>query len=118
MMSVVTSQTAEHPVWRGDCHLWHLLKSPGLSVIQERVSSGRHEVRHCHHHAHQFFSALSARATLEADRRTVVLARHHGLSVAARVPPRLSNRDSYDFVLVLVSTRPSHGDRVVVEEAP
>ena len=36
----------------------------------------------------------------------------------ANVPPRLSNRESEDFVFVLVSTPPSHGDGVVVEEAP
>jgi mannose-6-phosphate isomerase-like protein (cupin superfamily) len=74
-------------------------------------------VRHFHHHAHQFLFVLSGRATLEVDRRTVALARHHGLSVAAKVPHRLSNEESEDVVFVPVSTPPSHGDRVVVEEA-
>ena len=37
---------------------------------------------------------------------------------AAKVPHRLSNEGSEDFLFVLVSTPPSHGDRVVVEEAP
>ena len=92
--------------------------SPGLSVIQERDPSGRHEVRHFHHHAHQFCFVLSGRATLEVGRRTVVLARHHGLSVAAKVPHRRSDEESDDVVFVLVPKPPSHGDRVVVEEAP
>jgi hypothetical protein len=59
-----------------------------------------------------------SRSTLEVGRRTVVLARHHGLSVAAKVPHRRSDEESDDVVFVPVSTPPSHGDRVVVEEAP
>jgi hypothetical protein len=37
---------------------------------------------------------------------------------AAKVPHRLSDEESEDFLFVLVTTPPSHGDRVVVEEAP
>jgi mannose-6-phosphate isomerase-like protein (cupin superfamily) len=62
---VVSQQNAEHYVWGGDCGGWHLLNSPGLSVIQERVPPGRREVRHYHQQAHQFFFVLSGRATLD-----------------------------------------------------
>ena len=55
---------------------------------------------------------------MEVDGRTVMLARHHRLSVAAKVPHRLSNEESEYVLFVVVSTPPSHSDRVVVEEAP
>jgi len=118
MMSVVSTQSAEHYVWGGDCVGWRLLKSPGLSVIQERVPSGRDEMRHFHRHAHQFFFVISGRATREVDGHTVVLAGPSCSSVAAKVSHRLGNEESEGVVFVLVSTPPNHGDRVVVEEAP
>jgi hypothetical protein len=40
--------TAEHYVWGDVCDGWHLVKSPSLSVIQERVPPGGAEVKHYH----------------------------------------------------------------------
>ena len=91
MADVFSQQNAEHYGWGGDCDGWHLLKSPGLSVIQERVPPGRREVRHYHQHAHQFFFILSGRATLEVDGRSLTLTAQHGCSVPARVPHQLIN---------------------------
>ena len=64
MTDVVSQQNAEHYIWGGDCDGWHLLKSLGLSFIQERVPPGRREVRHYHLLAHQFFFVLSGSANL------------------------------------------------------
>ena len=117
MTDVVHERNAEHYVWGGNCDGWHLLKSPGLSVIKERVPSGSHEVRHAHQHAHQFFYILSGRATLEADGEVLTLHPHEGCSIPPGVAHRLSNEDADDLVFILVSAPPAHGDRVVMENS-
>jgi mannose-6-phosphate isomerase-like protein (cupin superfamily) len=114
---VVSQQNAEHYIWGGDCDGWHLLKSPGLSVIQERVPPGRREVRHYHQQAHQFFFVLSGSATLEVDGRSRTLAARQGCSVPAGVPHQLSNEDADDLVFLVVSAPRSHGDRIDLEKA-
>ncbi len=117
MADVVSQQNAEHYIWGGDCDGWHLLKSPGLSVIQERVPPGRREVRHYHKQAHQFFFVLSGSATLEVDGRSLTLAAQQGCSVPAGVPHQLSNEDADDLVFLVVSAPRSHGDRIDLEKA-
>ena len=36
-MAAISKKNSEHYAWGGVCDGWHLLKSPVLSVIQERV---------------------------------------------------------------------------------
>ena len=117
MADVVSEQDAEHYVWGGDCDGWHLLKSPGLSVIQERVPPGRCEVRHYHQQAHQFFFVLSGRATLEVDGHILTLTARQGCSVPAKVPHQLINEDAEDLVFLVISAPRSHGDRIDLEKA-
>ena len=38
-MEPVSCKNAEHYLWGDVCHGWHLLKSSGMSVIQEMVSA-------------------------------------------------------------------------------
>lgn len=64
-MSVASAQTGKHYIWGGNCDGWHLVASPNLSVIQERVPSGSSEVRHLHNRAEQFFYVLNGIASLE-----------------------------------------------------
>jgi mannose-6-phosphate isomerase-like protein (cupin superfamily) len=114
---VASQQNAERYVWGGDCDGWHLLKSPELSVIQERVPPGRREVRHYHQQAHQFFFVLSGRAALEVDGRSLTLTAQQGCSVPARAPHQLINEDAGDLVFLVISAPPSHGDRIDLEKA-
>ncbi|GIV95627.1 MAG: hypothetical protein KatS3mg057_0284 [Herpetosiphonaceae bacterium] len=67
MAHIICQHNAGHSIWGGDCDGWLLLKSPGLSIIKERVPPGRRKVRHDHQHDHQFFYVLSGEATLEID---------------------------------------------------
>lgn len=108
---VSDSATAEHYIWGGDCDGWHLLRAPGLSVIQERVPPGRSEVRHFHHHAHQFFFVLSGVATLEVDGQVLKIAARQGCSVPPQVPHQLRNDEAADLEFIVVSSPPAHGDR-------
>lgn len=111
-MPVTSSDDAEHYVWGGQCDGWHLVKSPALSVIQERVPPGGAEHRHLRCRAEQFFFVLDGIATLEADGVVHQLEGGQGLHVAAGTPHLLRNEAQTDLVFLVTSTPPSHGDRV------
>lgn len=111
-MAVVSVNNTEHYTWGGKCHGWHLAKTPGLSVIQESVPFGCSEVRHYHERAEQFFYVLSGTATIEVAEELYQLQSGEGVHVVAGVPHKLSNQQPEDLVFLVVSTPPSHGDRV------
>ena len=113
-METASTENAEHYTWGGICDGWHLLKSGGLSVIQERVPPGGAEVRHYHGQAHQFFFVLSGEATLEIENEKVVLGPQQGLSVPPKVPHRLLNEAGQEVSFIVVSSPMSHGDRILV----
>lgn len=95
------------------CDGWHLAKSSGLSVIQERVPNGCSEVRHYHERSEQFFYVLSGIATMEVDGNIYQMTAGSGIHVPARIPHQLSNHQTDDLVFLVVSIPPSHGDRVI-----
>lgn len=78
-VSSITKETAEHYTWGGQCDGWHLLKSPDLSVIQERMPPGAAEVRHFHHRAQQFFYILSGEALMEVEGCLITLVAGQGM---------------------------------------
>lgn len=104
-------KTGEHYVWGGVCDGWHLLKSPGLSVIQERVPPGASEVRHFHTHAHQFFFVLAGTATLEFPDAAVDFGVHQGDHVPAGTAHRFVNRGTVPVDFLVISSPPTAGDR-------
>jgi mannose-6-phosphate isomerase-like protein (cupin superfamily) len=110
----VSKATAEHYTWGSQCDGWHLLKSPELSVIQERMPPGAAEVRHFHHRAQQFFYILSGEATMEVDGRSVVLASGQGIWIPVGTPHQMKNESGEEVHFLVVSQPPSHGDREIV----
>ena len=64
---LISTKTAEHYTWGDGCDGWHLLRAPGLSVIQERMPPGAAEARHLHERARQFFYVLSGSLTMELE---------------------------------------------------
>ncbi|MBU6954662.1 cupin domain-containing protein [Hahella sp. HN01] len=111
-MKVISKENAEHYIWGERCDGWHLVKSPTLSVIQERVPSGCSEVRHLHQKSEQFFFILSGVATLEVSGETYTLHPHQGKHVPAGAPHQLRNESTEDLIFTVTSTPPSHGDRI------
>ena len=75
----ISRDSAEHYVWGDVCDGWRLVRSEGLSVIEERMPSGTAERRHAHRRAQQFFYVLSGELTLEVNRLETVLAPGCGL---------------------------------------
>lgn len=112
----VSRETAEHYGW-GDpegssCDGWHLLRSAGLSVIEERMPPGIEEVRHMHQRARQFFYVLAGEMTLETEGVESLLLPGHGLEIAPGIWHQAINRSGQDTRFLVVSQPPSHGDRV------
>jgi mannose-6-phosphate isomerase-like protein (cupin superfamily) len=113
-MDVVNRGNAEHYTWGGASDGWHLLRTEGLSVIEERVPPGGAEVLHYHEKSHQFFYVLAGEAVMElGDRRVRILPRQ-GLAIPPRVPHRLRNDGPESLSFLVVSAPRSHGDRVNV----
>ena len=113
-MNIVSKENSEHYLWGGKCDGWHLVKNDQLSVIQECVPSGCSEVKHYHEQAQQFFFILSGTATLELDGVENIVVANHGLHVPAGVVHQLANNHPQELNFLVVSTPPSHGDRVTI----
>jgi mannose-6-phosphate isomerase-like protein (cupin superfamily) len=106
---------AEHYVWGSGCDGWHLLKEPGLSVIQELVPPGKGEVRHFHTKARQFFYVLTGRATLELEGEAVAFGPGEGVQVPPGVPHRFFNNGTEAVEFIVVSSPTTQGDRTNIE---
>jgi mannose-6-phosphate isomerase-like protein (cupin superfamily) len=102
---------AEHYSWGDACDGWHLVKTPELSVIQERMPPGTSEARHRHARSRQFFYVLRGEATFEREGEVVTLRAGEGLEVAPGAAHQLRNLSSATLEFVVVSQPPSHGDR-------
>jgi mannose-6-phosphate isomerase-like protein (cupin superfamily) len=113
-MEAISRENSEHYTWGGVCDGWHLLKSPALSVIQERVPPGGTEILHYHRHAQQFFFVLSGEAVMELKNKEIVLGPQQGLAVPPGSPHRLLNRGNMDLSFLVISAPTTHGDRITV----
>ena len=114
-MTISDKTTAEHYTWGGICDGWHLLKAPGLSVIEERIPPGGSEVRHFHERTRQFFYVLAGVLSFELDGKAYDLQPRQGLEIKPGTPHRVFNRGAEDAEFIVVSHPPSHGDRVTAE---
>ena len=113
--SPISPASAEHYTWGAaerPCDAWHLVRSPGLSVILECMPPGTRETRHHHARARQFFFVLEGRLTIECDGRELDLDAGSGLEVAPGQPHQAFNRAPQAARFLVVSQPPSHGDRV------
>jgi mannose-6-phosphate isomerase-like protein (cupin superfamily) len=111
----VSRDAAPHYLWGTGCDGWHLVQTPALSIIEERMPPGTSEVPHYHRHAYQFFYVVRGILTVESAGVEVVLQARQG----ARVPPGelhcVRNRGGVDAEFLVVSQPPSHGDRVAAD---
>ena len=113
MSAPISTATAPHYTWGDGCDGWHLVRAPGLSVIQERMPPGTSEARHRHVVARQFFYVLAGALVIEADAVEHALGTGHGLEIAPGVAHQVMNRGETDASFLVVSQPPSHGDREV-----
>jgi mannose-6-phosphate isomerase-like protein (cupin superfamily) len=106
-------RTAPHYTWGDACDGWHLLRTPSLSVIEERMPPSTSESRHYHRTATQFFYVLRGELSIELAGRHHTLSPNQGLEIPPGHPHQVRNPSPADDARFLViSTPPSHGDRV------
>ncbi|MGI8771284.1 MAG: cupin domain-containing protein [Acidobacteriaceae bacterium] len=117
-LRVASAADAEHYNWGARSDGWHLVRSAGLSVIEESMPPGESEVRHFHHQARQFFYVLAGCATIECDGHDYALLPHHGLEIPPAMPHQVFNRDAETLRLLVISQPPSHGDRIAAPQEP
>jgi mannose-6-phosphate isomerase-like protein (cupin superfamily) len=111
-MKVVSVKNGRHYRWGGNCDGWHLAASENLSVIQERVPKGSSEARHFHKQAEQFFYILSGTASLEVAGEVYIIHPNEGFHIPPGIAHTLSNPHDKDLEFLVISTPPSHRDRV------
>jgi mannose-6-phosphate isomerase-like protein (cupin superfamily) len=104
-------QNTEHYSWGEGCDAWHLLKSTGLSVIQERMAPGTSERTHSHQRAQQLFYILSGEATFELNAERLVVKTHEALHVPAGAKHVVANNTGEDLEFLVISQPPAQGDR-------
>jgi mannose-6-phosphate isomerase-like protein (cupin superfamily) len=109
---VIDRNTAPHYTWGDGCDGWHLVQSPALSVIEERMPPGTTEVRHFHNKASQFFYVLSGSLSIEISGSESILDPRQGLHIPAGEPHQVRNLGTVEAEFIVVSNPPSHGDRV------
>jgi mannose-6-phosphate isomerase-like protein (cupin superfamily) len=112
---MVDRQTAQHYSWGSGCDGWHLVQTPALSVIEERMPPGTSEVRHYHQKANQFFYVLRGILNINVEGNDVALKSGQGLHIPAGESHQVHNRSANDVEFIVVSNPPSHGDRVATE---
>ncbi|QSJ17447.1 cupin domain-containing protein [Nostoc sp. UHCC 0702] len=112
---MINKETAEHYLWDNNCHGWHFVKQPHLSIIQELMPPGTFEVRHYHQRSRQFFFILFGKATLEINGSHQVVFQHEGVEVSPNVPHQMFNEGDCDLEFLVISQPPSHDDRILSE---
>lgn len=114
---MISKNNAEHYVWGAECEGWHLVQTPDLNVIHERMPPGTAECRHFHRHARQFFFVLSGAVTIEIDGAWEVLQAHEGAEIPPGVAHQVFNRSELAAEFIVVSQPASHGDRIMARDA-
>lgn len=112
-MDPVSIDNAEHYTWGDGCDGWHLVRGADLSVIQERMPPGGSEVMHYHAHSRQFFYILEGIGTMLTPEGALELQVGQGLEVPPGSRHQFCNRSAADVRFIVLSTPPSHGDRIV-----
>ncbi len=111
----ITTDLAEHYLWGEQCDGWHLVRTPGLSVISERMPAGTAEVAHRHSRAQQFFYVLDGELVLESAGARVTVRAREGVHVPPGVVHQALNVSTASVDFLVISEPPSHGDRLNVE---
>ncbi|GGD32663.1 MULTISPECIES: cupin domain-containing protein [Franconibacter] len=108
---VISKTNAEHYLWGGDCDGWHLVKAQDLSVIQQRMPSGRGEQCHYHETVRQCFFVISGEMTVELNNTVFVLKPGESLEVAPGQLHQIRNEANPDTEYLVISQPMTRNDR-------
>jgi len=113
-MKSTSTASAPHYTWGDQCDGYHLLRTPTLSIIEERMPPATAERRHLHTHARQFFYVLAGELTFELAGELILLHPNEGIEVPPGTPHQAFNHSPADVRFLVTSQPPSHGDRTDV----
>jgi mannose-6-phosphate isomerase-like protein (cupin superfamily) len=113
-METIEKLNAEHYYWGQACDGWHLVRTPELSIIQERMPPGTSEVPHYHQQSNQFFYVLTGTLSIEGVDGELTLNANQGVHIKAGEIHQVRNRSTHDTEFLVISNPPSHGDREIV----
>jgi quercetin dioxygenase-like cupin family protein len=108
----ISTDTAEHYTWGDRCDGWHLVRTPDLSIIEERMPPSTTETRHHHVHTRQFFYVLEGELTLEVEHEDHILHAGQGIEITPGQPHQAMNHSDAPTRFLVTSQPPSHGDRI------
>lgn len=111
MAEPTSAATVEHYMWGEVCEGWHLVRTEGLNVIEERMPAGAREERHFHSRARQFFYVLEGELTMEVEGRRHALGARQGIEVAPAERHQAVNESGGDVRFLVISSPPAQGDR-------
>lgn len=103
---------SKHYNWGNMCDGWHLVDSPTLSVIREKMPSGTSENLHFHNNAQQFFFILSGKANFEVEDEIFEVLEGQGFHILPEKKHRILNNTDTILEFIVISEPKSHGDRV------
>lgn len=109
---VKDNNNSKHYNWGNLCDGWHLVDSPTLSVIREKMPSGTSENLHFHNHAQQFFFILSGTANFEVEDEMFEVHEGQGFHVLPKKKHRILNNTDKALEFIVISEPKSHGDRI------
>ncbi|MGS0527295.1 cupin domain-containing protein [Zobellia nedashkovskayae] len=106
-----TKENSEHYTWGDNCSGWHLVKSKGLSIIEELMPPDTKEKKHYHQVAEQFFRILNGTATFEIENEVVVVQKGEGIHIPPKTKHLIRNDQNIDLEFIVTSRPTSRGDR-------
>lgn len=109
---------SEAYTWGDDCNGWHLVKSDGLSVIEELMPPDTKEVRHYHSRAQQFFYILKGVATFVINGETFTVSEREGIHIRPKTLHQILNQNKGNLEFLVISQPTSKGDRTDLEQQP
>ncbi len=106
--------TSEHYFWGDNCEGWHLVKTPGLSIIQERMPANTSEKPHYHELAQQFFFILAGTATFKINGDTFLVSAQQGLHILPEQVHQILNLTNADLLFTVTLQPTSRGNRIEI----
>jgi mannose-6-phosphate isomerase-like protein (cupin superfamily) len=101
-----------HYTWGNNCDGWHLLDSPSLSVIHERMPPGTSETKHYHEKAQQFFFILAGTATFYFEDEVVHVNEKEGIHIPAQKIHQIKNESGDPIEFLVISEPATKEDRI------
>ncbi len=112
-MEIAKRSVANQYRWGDGGEGWRLVRSDGVSVIQEYMPPGTTEVRHAHQHSRQFFFVLAGVLRIEVNDTAFDVTAWTGLEIPPGTVHQVRNDSTAPVDFLGVSAPPSHGDRVL-----